>query len=328
MMNEHKLIKYISGQATLTEKEEVLNWIEKNQENQEKYNRLKNLWVLSTLPQQKISAKEARQFVQTIYRKRKISPIIWIAASVLLLVSFTAWNKINTYKSEITFLKSQKTTQLSYHTDKGVKGKITLPDGSIVWLNSDSEIKYPSIFSGDFRKITFSGEGFFNIMPNPDRPMVIQLENNLQVIVKGTTFNLSSYKNDDNISALLLSGNISLRRIHNNKQEEITIKPNQRIEIPKEEKQIAIVNTPSTTFPILGWKEGWLIFDETPINEVLKKLERWHGISFKVEDQDILKQKFTAKFHEESISQILDMMTNIALLRYKIQNNTVVLYKY
>lgn len=329
-MKESTLIKYISGQATYEEKKEVLDWIEESQENRQKYNRLKNLWVISSMPQQKSSAQEAREFVQHLQHKKRVLPFISysIAASMLLLVAFMAWTKINTPKAEESFIASPQITQHSFYTNKGVKGQVTLPDGSVIWLNSDSKVNYPSTFSGDYRKIIFSGEGFFNIVPNPEKPMIIQLEHNLQIEVKGTTFNLSSYKNDDKISALLLSGNISVKRTHNNKQEEITIQPNERIEIQKTKERTATINIPATTFPIIGWKEGWLIFNETPIADVLKKLERWHGISFKVEDPDLLKQKFTAKFHEESISQILDMMTNIALLRYEIQNNTAILYKY
>ena len=84
----------------------------------------------------------------------------------------------------------------------------------------------------------------------------------------------------------------------------------------------------SDCLPILGWKDGWLIFDETPIAEVLKKLERWHGMTFEVKDPEILDQKFTARFHEESISQILEIMHNVALLRFEIKDKPAVLYKY
>ena len=98
--------------------------------------------------------------------------------------------------------------------------------------------------------------------------------------------------------------------------------------IEKKERQKVNLTVPAETLPILGWKDGWLIFDETPIAEVLKKLERWHGMTFEVKDPEILDQKFTARFHEESISQILEIMHNVALLRFEIKDKTAVLYKY
>lgn len=329
-MEDKLIIKYIAGQATPEEKERILTWIEQAPENQQKYNRLKNTWVMCHLPQQKTSAAEARQYTRSLKRPSRFRPYIGygIAASLILLISFSLLRKIESYKSEIAFLKNQEMVNLDYRTNKGVKGKVTLPDGSVVWLNSDSELNCPGQFSGDHREILFSGEGFFDIVKNPEKPMIIKLENDLQVIVRGTKFNLASYKNDDNVSALLLSGNITVQRTRNNKREEIKVKPNEQIRILKKEMQEAILSVPAVTMPILGWKDGWLIFDETPISEVLKKLERWHGITFDVRNPEILTQKFTARFHEESISQILEMMNRVALLRYELRDKTAILYKY
>ena len=226
----------------------------------------------------------------------------------------------------IDFETGVKITGAGFPLYKGLG--VTLPDGSIVWLNSDSELKCPAQFSGDSREINFSGEGYFDVVKNPEKPMIVKLENGIQVIVKGTKFNLTSYKNDDNVSALLLSGNITVLRTKHSKQEEIKVKPNERIWIEKKERQKVNLTVPAETLPILGWKDGWLIFDETPIAEVLKKLERWHGMTFEVKDPEILDQKFTARFHEESISQILEIMHNVALLRFEIKDKTAVLYKY
>lgn len=159
---------------------------------------------------------------------------------MILLLSFQVFYQFNDYRQEIHFLENQQLAQLEYHTNKGVKGRVTLPDGSIVWLNSDSELKCPAQFSGDSREINFSGEGYFDVVKNPEKPMIVKLENGIQVIVKGTKFNLTSYKNDDNVSALLLSGNITVLRTKHSKQEEIKVKPNERIWIEKKESKKSI----------------------------------------------------------------------------------------
>lgn len=251
-----------------------------------------------------------------------------IAASLVLLLSFGLLNQQKRYEAKMAFWESQEVSEMVYRTDKGVKGKVTLPDGSTVWLNSDSELQCPSRFSGDMREIAFSGEGFFDVVKNAEHPMVIRLDNGLRVVVKGTTFNLSSYRDDDYMTALLVEGKITVQRTQEGKQEEIQIRPNERVRIMKQEVQPATVNVPAVTFPILGWKEGWLVFDETPMAEVLKKLERWHGVHLVVEDDRLLKRRFTARFHEESIQQILKMMEQVALLRYEWVDNTAHLYMY
>ncbi len=329
-MNQELLIKYIAGQATTEEKGIVLDWIEENPENRKKFNRQKNAWVMCQLPHQPAAENDVSQYSQMLRRrkqKRKIF-IYGAAASLLLLISFHIIQQIRHYQSELFFLENQEFAQLEYHTNKGVKGRVTLPDGSTVWLNSDSELKCPGKFTGEQREVWFSGEAYFDVIKNPDKPMAIRLDKNITVLVRGTKFNLTSYKNDNNISALLLSGNITVLKKHNNKEEEIAVKPNERISIEKKDKQTVSLSIPAETFPILGWKDGWLVFDETPISEVLKKLERWHGISFVIEDPEILNQKFTARFHEESISQILEMMHHVSLLKYKLEDKTAILYKY
>lgn len=329
-MNEELLLKYITGQATEGEKITILNWLEEHPDNRLKFNRLKNTWIISKLPETKAPEASVLQYSRKIRHRKQNRRILGygIAASLILLLSFQVFYQFNDYRQEIHFLENQQLAQLEYHTNKGVKGRVTLPDGSIVWLNSDSELKCPAQFSGDSREINFSGEGYFDVVKNPEKPMVVKLENGIQVIVKGTKFNLTSYKNDDNVSALLLSGNITVLRTKHSKQEEIKVKPNERIWIEKKERQKVNLTVPAETLPILGWKDGWLIFDETPIAEILKKLERWHGMTFEVKDPEILDQKFTARFHEESISQILEIMHNVALLRFEIKDKTAVLYKY
>ena len=285
-MNEELLLKYITGQATEGEKIRILNWLEEHPDNRLKFNRLKNTWVISKLPETKAPEASVLQYSRKIRHRKQNRRILGygIAASLILLLSFQIFHQFNDYRQEIHFLENQQLAQLEYHTNKGVKGRVTLPDGSIVWLNSDSELKCPAQFSGDSREINFSGEGYFDVVKNPEKPMIVKLENGIQVIVKGTKFNLTSYKNDDNVSALLLSGNITVLRTKHSKQEEIKVKPNERIWIEKKERQKVNLTVPAETLPILGWKDGWLIFDETPIAEVLKKLERWHGMTFEVKD--------------------------------------------
>lgn len=328
-MNEKDIITYIAGKASEKERQKILDWIEENEANRKTFNRLKNLWVLSHLPQTKADEKNIKKFSSRLHRKINIKQLVWwsAAASVILLISLTAYQKINHYESQIEFLNNQQVTELEYKTNKGIKGKITLPDGSVISLNSDSYLKCPSKFSGDSRNIEFSGEGFFEVVKNPEKPMIIKLDNDIKVIVKGTKFNLSSYKNDKNVSALLLSGAITIIKDGQQGNKEIHVKPNEKIYIAKIDKKINLTE-PIEILPTIGWKDGWLIFDETPMDEVLRKLERWHGIQFVVEDKEVLKQRFTARFKEESISQILEMMNKVSLISYELHDTTAVLKKY
>ena len=161
-MNEELLLKYITGQATEGEKITILNWLEEHPDNRLKFNRLKNTWVISKLPETKAPEASVLQYSRKIRHRKQNRRILGygIAASLILLLSFQVFYQFNDYRQEIHFLENQQLAQLEYHTNKGVKGRVTLPDGSIVWLNSDSELKCPAQFSGDSREINFSGEGY------------------------------------------------------------------------------------------------------------------------------------------------------------------------
>lgn len=328
-MEEQELIRYIAGEGTPEERERVLDWVEESPEHRKRFNRLKNAWVMMHLPHGRASGKD---MPWRVGRKRGGGVSMWVgwgvAAALALLFAFGFWEQEKRHEAELAFGEVQEMAQVVYRTDKGVKGKVTLPDGSRVWLNSDSELHCPSRFSGDTREIVFSGEGFFEVEKNAERPMVVRLENGWRVVVRGTKFNLTSYRNDNDVTALLVEGNITMERERTGKREEVQVRPNERVRILKREEQPVTVNVPVVTFPILGWKDGWLVFDETPMDEVLKKLERWHGIRLVVEDEGLLKQRFTARFHEESIQQILEMMEQVALLRYQWVSDTAHLYTY
>lgn len=329
-MDNKSIIRYIEGKATEDEQLLVLDWIESSDENRRAFNKVKNLWALANLPKTKAAADDVRRFSHSLRMRKRRQLLLWsgIAASILIVSVFFFSNRIDSLYSKLAYINSQEFPVFEFKTNKGIKGMVTLPDGSKVWLNSDSYIKCPSKFEGGTRKVEFSGEGYFEVVKNAKVPMVINLGNNLSLHVKGTTFNLSSYKNDGNVTALLLSGAITFVRHHTFSDKEISIKPNEKIVLNKVDEKDIVLDAPKDTFKDLAWKDGWLVFDEAPMQEVLKKLERWHGVTFNINDPAILSQKFTGRFKEESISQILEMMNKISLLDYDIKGSVITLKHY
>lgn len=328
-MDDKVILKYIAGKVSDREKEEVLDWIDAAEGNRQYFNKLKNAWVVGSLPDREVSDIQAKYYVNTLRRKVLRRRIIYsgVAAIVILLISMGVQYRFQQYSDEIDYLKGGQVASLEYRTNKGLKGMVTLPDGTKVWLNSDSRLSCPARFAGDKRIVEFSGEGFFDVVKDPEHPMMIRLDGGISIVVKGTKFNLSSYRNDDKIAALLLEGEISVVREGIRNQEELKVAPNEKIYIAKSEKKVEKM-IPREILPTVGWKEGWLIFDEAPMSEVLKKLERWHGMRFIVEDPSILNKKFTARFKDESISQILEAMKKVSLLDYQLEDSTATLMKY
>ena len=208
------------------------------------------------------------------------------------------------------------------YTAKGVKGETVLPDGSKVILNSDSRITYPARFSGSTREVEFSGEGYFQVQKDSLHPMVVRCNKNFKVIVYGTTFNIKTYGNDNTAKTTLISGSIKIVENVDGKELVRDIAPSQSYTIIENE-QFARLETKVNTDKVCEWKDGILSFDSTPLSEVAKILERWHGIRIVVEDPRKLDIPITARFTTESVVQIMDLLKFSTDIKYSVGDNVV-----
>jgi len=328
---EKLIYKYLSGKANAEEVKRVREWILESEENMHFFAKIKNLYVISTIKEIDASEKDTEMFMNRIHKNEQRTRLVRIfrmsaAVAILFVFSFAVYQiGIKGYREELIFIKSQQIVQNHYYTPCGVKGKVVLPDSTVVWLNSSSAISYPSKFSGNFREVSFIGEGYFEVKKNPDRPMKILLNNGMTVSVKGTTFNLSAYENDKTVSLFLLSGHVSI--LNDKSKELLKVEPNQKISIDRMTNKISVL-TPDDIMPTVGWKKGWLVFDEAEMQEIIKKVERWYGVRVVVLDSSIMSKTLTAKFREESISQVLGMMHQISLINYSLKDSTATLYSF
>lgn len=318
------IIKYLSGTASEEEKGLLLKWLEESEKNAKTFSDLKHVWTLKEISPCSEESFTYSNFPFNIYKKpgrrrEKFFRVLSIsAAAVLILIVpllMVMQKRINSYKQDISYMLSQSGLDYEYSTPFGVKGKVILPDGSSVHLNSGSKINFPGKFSGNIRDISFSGEGYFDIASDSLRPMIINLSSGIKVNITGTSFNLSSYDNDKEVSLLLLSGKVS---ISNTKGREMfVVKPNEKVVINLNNNKQSVEN-PQDLLSTIGWKRGWLVFEESNLEEVFKKMERWYGQKIVVNDKSVYNKKLTAKFREESVSHVFELMKQISLINYKI----------
>lgn len=347
------IIKYLSGTATKIEKISLEEWLRAKPENIEFFINLKHTFSLHSAPQKQVSEQEASEFMsqlmsketikETTYTKKEKQQLtnkkskylnfkrIAVTASAAAFITFASMlffkmqTSIDSYKNDIAYMLEQSGSNYEYSTPLGVKGKVILPDSSVVWLNSGSKISFPGKFNSVSREVFFSGEGFFEVKKNEQTPMNVVLNSGINIKVLGTKFNLSSYDNDSNISLLLLSGKVN---INDNKGKVLfEIKPSEKITIDQTNNK-TFLSKPLETLPTIGWKNGWLIFEDAPLEEVFKKLERWYGQNIIVNDKSVYSKTLTAKFKEESVSQVFDLMNRISLINYQITDSIVYISNY
>ena len=233
-------------------------------------------------------------------------------------------------------------------TRNGSKSNILLPDGSSVWLNAGSRLTYDSLYGSNLREVTLSGEAYFDVVRNPNKPFIIHT-GKINIRVLGTVFNVKSYPEDRTIETSLIKGSIEVS-FPSQPSKKIILKPNQKLIIDKTESN-AIGNTnpgmpgmaplvsiqrlnkigSDSSITETGWMENRLYFDDMSFRDLLQNMERKYGVSFKVADAALDTIHFTGSFQNETVSQALDALRltaeqSTADFTYEIKGNQVFIY--
>ena len=187
----------------------------------------------------------------------------------------------------------------------GIRSQIVLPDGSNVWLNAESTIKFKIPFDVSTRDVSLIGEAYFEVKKNPDVPFVVQ-SGKVQVKVLGTKFNCKAFTEENNIEVVLAEGKVSFNTEGGTQDSEKVMKPGDRAVFDKTTNQTKITNEKIDKY--IAWHSGKMVFDETPMPEVATQLERWYGIKVIIEDPTINKYRITTTFENESLHQVLELL--------------------
>ena len=154
-------------------------------------------------------------------------------------------------------------------TPKGRQFQLTLPDGTKVWLNAASTIRYPTAFSGAERKVDITGEAYFEVKKDKI-PFVVNADDRAEITVLGTHFNVNSYSNEESLATTLLEGSVRVRKGNKNK----LIRPGEQALVTTDVEVVRDVNTAQ----VVAWKEGLFDFDGASLEQVMRQLERWYDI--------------------------------------------------
>ena len=200
-------------------------------------------------------------------------------------------------------------------TPYGAKTKITLPDGSLVWLNSGSTLSYPIKFSKS-RPVSLVGEAYFRVEKN-GKPFIVSTDYGA-VEVKGTSFNVNAYSDDNSFETTLEEGVVDFKVKGSEKR--VTLKPGEQI--VKTQKGFILKQVKTKYFT--SWKEGKLLFNREPFPDFIKKLERWYNVKIEYSDSGLDKLWYTGTIEMESISEVMQMISKVAGTTYSYNNKTEV----
>ena len=227
---------------------------------------------------------------------RDMKPAYWIAAAVsaILVISAAIFIQFNVDDAPLV-------PSITYNTSEtipGVKQTIKLPDGTLVKLNAESVIRYPSEFSADRRVVELTGEAFFEVEEDTSRPFIIESAG-FSTRVLGTSFNIQTYPGEQQKVAVVTG----LVQVTTTTGATALINPDQMLAIDRETSNFQFLEFDYAQE--IGWKDGILRFEDQPLEDVFRKLERWYGVEISCQNAELLDDTYKGEFKNESLDNVL-----------------------
>ena len=253
-------------------------------------------------------------------RRENVIKILMRAAAILLLPAFGfGILMLVKYQSAKYIQTSFNQAYNEVFSSVDAITKVTLPDGTFVWLNHNSSLKYPAMFQENFRTVKLNGEGYFEVVHNSKIPFIVKV-GEIEVIARGTTFNIMAYPDEDKIETSLINGHIELQRIASDGKliPLLKMKPTDLAVFQKFNNEISTRTISDDRY--FSWKEGKLVFNKEPIGEVVKKLSRWFNCDIQVKDPELLDLTYTATFVNETLPQVMELIALVSPVSYSISD--------
>ena len=319
-MTKEIFIKYLQGNCTETEFEQLLLWIREDSLKTSDRGMVQDIWdefepeagpverikytrVLDKIHHQININQNSTQFViQKAPTKNRILSILTRAAAILLLPVLSLLFYTNLSDRD---RYADNSKDLEVEAPAGSRMHIELGDGTKVWLNHGSKLKYPHRFAGENRKVFLTGEAYFEVAHNEKIPFIVGT-NRLEVKATGTAFNVSAYPGDDNIETTLVEGKVILYERETN-HEIKALSPGECLKFIAQKNEYTLES--ENTAKYTAWKDGLLVFKNEKVEDVAKKLARWYNVEVEIANEKVNEFTFTATFMDETLPQVLELMT-------------------
>lgn len=223
---------------------------------------------------------------------------------VAAIIIFVLSTSISTYYIYTEY--NSKNNVLSYETivPHGSQSKIILPDGTIAWLNSGSTLKYNNSYGNENRTVQLTGEGYFEVKKNPQKPFLVYA-NNIKVKVLGTVFNVRSYNDETIVEVNLIEGKVDVSLLDKDDDRKITLTPNHKIIYNKETKAMQTYFADASKSD--QWKTGKLCFVDASLEQIATDLERKYDVQIIIESDQIKKELFSGSLDmNQPLNKILE----------------------
>lgn len=326
-MKDIKLLNFFKGECSPEEKTELFDWIDQSPENMEQYAALRKLWDLSVLTNKYESSGNILAYSKLRKRmfRQKTRSVWHRIATNLGRVAAVAVVAIISYHFIVTYVENRIPIKINtVEVPVGSRAKLSLPDGTTVWLNSKSKLTYPEKFDKKSRSVTLSGEGYFDVKTIDSQPFIVETESET-VKVLGTQFNICAYHESSRSETTLFTGSV-LMKFNDAAGKQLKLKPGQCITYDKLSGETT-VRDDDYSHNVSMWMSGYYAFENVKLSLILEKLSNYFGKKIVIKNQKMGDYECTGKFKDnDTLEHILSVVEVSKPFKYKITENEVVIY--
>lgn len=295
-MDQNILHRYIAGNATQQEKEEVARWLDADKKNMKEFLAERKLYDISIWQEEQIrvAGKVALDKKQQTLRTVAIG---FSKIAAIFILAFTL---------AYTFLPDKNQTEpasmQTIFVPPGQRAELTLTDGTKVWLNAKTTFTFPNKFTADGRNVTLDGEGYFDVTKDPQKPFIVKTKQ-YDIKVLGTEFNVTAYSASPSFETSLIKGAVEVSS--STSQAKMTLQPNTRTYVENGILKKGAIE--HETYFL--WKEGLICFYDEPVDKMIEKLELYYDVKIDVQNKELLRNRYSGKFRtKDGVEHVLKVL--------------------
>jgi ferric-dicitrate binding protein FerR (iron transport regulator) len=311
MMIAELLKRYIAGDASLKEKEDIQQWIEANEKNRKEFIRLRTLYDMSLAHEPEQTLSQSGKPIKRIFLE-----LAKIAAIICITFGCSYYFLIHLLEKE------EELVMQTLHIPAGQRAELTLTDGTKVWLNALTTLTFPNKFTKDSREVYLDGEAYFDVSHNAEKIFTVNT-NQYLVNVYGTEFNVSAYSRSDLFETALIDGSVEVVALHDTQK--IQLNPGNRVYL----KDGKLISGSILDYNHFLWKKGVISFEHERIEDILNKLRLYYDIAIENKNTRINNMRYTGKFHtKDGIEHVLNVLKIPTKLRFTKDNENNIIHIY
>lgn len=304
------LTRYFQGECSEWEKEAIRIWLESDESHKKQFIRERIRFDASVIvDEDKISSSSTTKVKIFLWNTLKV------ASAILILIGSSYFFNLS---------QSDKPNNLlqSIYVPPGSRTSVTLPDGSLVWLNSNTSFKYPTTFASENRVVELDGEAYFEVMKNEGKSFIVKT-NKYNVEVLGTTFNVEAYANEASFKTGLFTGKVKLYK-EQQENESLYLKPGEAAELIGDALQVSSANQNS-----FRWKDGLIILEDKSFTEIMRLFEKYYDVQIIIKNDKTKELGYKGKLRiSDGIDHALRVLQKDFRFTFKREEDTNIIYIY